>query len=289
VWVRGIDDGTVVWKLGGHSGTVSAIALSANGNALACAVVDGSLDLWDLLTGTRAWHVERHKASVEALAFSPDGSVVASAGEDGRVCLTAATDGRLLQTAAALHKGDWVHTVAFSNDGELIASGGYDSLAVWNARTKKVVLKLPGETHYALWFAPGDKTLIARGPGESAMAWTIGTGERLPPGSAIQALYDAATLRKERRWQWDESTDTRPNQMNLALIDGQTGLCVARFPELRGFIQWHPDGRIWVNQRSRQVWLLELEGGDISPSAADERAGPGAGSSPRARPSSVGG
>jgi WD40 repeat protein len=289
VWVRGIDDGTVVWKLGGHSGTVSAIALSANGDALACAVVDGSLDLWDLPTGTRAWHVERHKASVEALAFSPDGSIVASAGEDGRVCLTAATDGRLLQTAAALHKGDWVHTVAFSNDGELIASGGYDSLVVWNARTKKVVLKLPGETHYALWFAPGDKTLIARGPGESAMAWTIASGERLPPGSAIQALYDAATLRKERRWQWDESTDTRPNQMNLALIDGQTGLCVARFPELRGFIQWHPDGRIWVNQRSRQVWLLELEGGDISPSAADERAGPGAGSSPRARPSSVGG
>jgi hypothetical protein len=62
------------------------------------------------------------------------------------------------------------------------------------------------------------------------------------------------------RWKWDDSTDTRPNQTKLALVEVETGAPIAQFPELRGFVKWHPSGRIWCNHRSRQVLLLQLEG-----------------------------
>jgi WD40 repeat protein len=173
-----------------------------------------------------------------------------------------------LRRAAAPNRGDWVQTLAFSHDGKLVASGGLSTLAVWNVKSGKAICKLSHETHYKLWFAPGDEVLIAQGPGEAPLGWQIATGAPLAAGPDLQALFDSAMLRAGRRWTWDASTDTRPNQMSLALVDGNSGARVAHFPEVRGFIQWHPGGRIWVNQRSRQVSLLQLEGGEVAPSAA---------------------
>jgi WD40 repeat protein len=262
VWVRRLDDGALVWELADHGGAVSGIALSADGSRLACGVDDGSVHVWDLDQGTRVWQAVRHDAPVGVVAFSADGSLVGSGGNDGCVCLSAAPDGRVVRKLADLHGGDWVQTLAFSHDGRLAASGGLSTLAVWDTTSGEALHELSRETHYALWFAPDDEILIAEGIGESPLGWKITTGERVDPGPALQAAFDTVTLRAGHRWKWDDSTDTRPNQVNLTLIDGESGVAIAHFPELRGGVKWHPSGRIWSDQRSRQVLLLQLERGD---------------------------
>jgi hypothetical protein len=92
------------------------------------------------------------------------------------------------------------------------------------------------------------------------MAWNIATGEPVPEGAALQALYDAATLRAGRRWQWGSPGNLGYAQEYLKLIDTNNGAVAAAFPELQGELRWHPGGHIWVNKRSRQISLLQLEG-----------------------------
>jgi WD40 repeat protein len=259
VRVRTLASGALVLTLDGHAEPVSGIALSHDGRLLACGVDDGSVHLWDLDSGQEQWQARRHKAPVRALAFFRGDGVLATGGEDGRVNLIATKNGSLIRRSE-VHKDDSVHTIAVSNNGRLVASGGYSSLQVWDSQSRNVMLKLEAVTHYALWFAPGDEILVAEGISQFGMAWKIATGERLPDGEELQALYDAAMLRAGSRWRWSSPGNIGYAQQYLKLIDTRRGATVAAYPELQGELQWHPSGRIWVNKRSHQISLLQLEG-----------------------------
>jgi WD40 repeat protein len=258
VWVRTLADGTLLLKLDGNAEAVSGIALSGDGRMLACGVSDGSVHLWDLDSGEARWETRHHKRGVNALAFSPDDGLLATGGEDGRVNLIAVEDGAIVKQGR-VHRGDYVHSLAFSHDGSLVASGGYSTLQVWNRNSLEVLLKLKDVTHYALWFAPDDTILIAEGMSQFGMAWNLATGQPVPDGPQLRALYDGAVLRAGARWRWSSPGNIGWQQEYLRLIDTQTGAAVAAFPELQGAVQWHPGGRIWVNKRSRQISLLRLE------------------------------
>jgi WD40 repeat protein len=259
VWVRTLADGRLVLKLEVHPEPVSAMALSHDGRWFASGIADGSVRLWDLDSGQWSWQTRHHKAKVTAVAFSPDGRMLATGAEDGRVNLVATEDGELIKHSKA-HRNDSVHSLAVSNNGRLVAWGGYSNLEILDVDSLKVVRKLETVTHYALWFAPDDEFLVAEGMSQFGLAWKIATGERLLDGEILRALYDTAMLRAGRPWQWHSPGNIGYAQEYLKLIDARSGAAVAAFPELQGEVRWHPGGRIWLNKRSRQVSLVQLEG-----------------------------
>ena len=116
--------------------SIWSVAWSADGQTLAVANEDGTIDLWESLTGSTPISRTlpgRHADWAYSVAFSPDGGRLASAGRDGRIILWSdiASSTPLSQTLAE-HTAR-VNVAAFSPDGALLASGSDDgTLRLWD-------------------------------------------------------------------------------------------------------------------------------------------------------------
>ena len=64
-----------------------SIAFSPNGNTLASGNTDGTIHLWDTVTGANQRTFTGYTRLVRSIAFSPDGTTLASGNEDGTVLL----------------------------------------------------------------------------------------------------------------------------------------------------------------------------------------------------------
>jgi WD40 repeat protein len=91
----GYADGTLaVLKLGDqesipelkkHTGAITAVAFSANGEQFASGSADKTVKVWDTETLKLVGSMEGHTEQVLAVVFSPDGHQMASGGADGNV------------------------------------------------------------------------------------------------------------------------------------------------------------------------------------------------------------
>jgi WD40 repeat protein len=76
---------TSVTTLVGHAGVVLSVAYSADGRRLASASRDGTVKLWDTMTGQEVLTLRGPANEVNGVAFSPDGYQLACACGDGTV------------------------------------------------------------------------------------------------------------------------------------------------------------------------------------------------------------
>ncbi|HYE02017.1 MAG TPA: serine/threonine-protein kinase [Phycisphaerales bacterium] len=110
-----------------EAGTVSAVAVSADGRRVLVARARGDLELWDLAERDRT-DLGQADGGAHAAALSSDGAIFAAGGRRGVVVVGDGRSFRLISVG----EGTTVRSLAFSTDAQLLLIGGTSGTAhVW--------------------------------------------------------------------------------------------------------------------------------------------------------------
>jgi WD40 repeat protein/transcriptional regulator with XRE-family HTH domain len=190
---RAVQASRVELTLRGHTDTLWSAVFSQDGTKIVTASLDGTVKVWDAVTGKELLSVKSvtkgAKPSAEAFegwgwfwyaTFSPDGKYLATADGDGIARIWDAVTGR--QVHALVGHRDEVYHVEFSPDGSRLVTVSPDGLAIlWDALTGEKLLSLSeGSPLYWAVFSPdGSRIAVANYADGWVSIWEVATGERV--------------------------------------------------------------------------------------------------------------
>jgi WD40 repeat protein len=126
-----VASGEVRRTLVGHSRAIWSVDISPNDEAVATASADGTVRIWDAMTGDVKGTLNIQKP-VRAVAFSPDGELLLTAHEDGTAYLWDWRQAVIVR--AFIGHSAAIVSAAFSPDGQHIATASSDhTVRVWDA------------------------------------------------------------------------------------------------------------------------------------------------------------
>jgi WD40 repeat protein len=152
---------------------------SPDGSRVVTTSSDGTLRLWDTITGeeTRSVLID---APLPFADFSPDGKTLVAADTNGFGHLVDVETGTVRHTLAGHTNTVW--TAKFSPDGMLVATASWDGSArIWDARTGALLRTLRDGRSTALYwaeFSPDGKTIITGGDlDDRVYLWRVELGD----------------------------------------------------------------------------------------------------------------
>ncbi len=142
-------------------------SIAASARRVAAGFADGTLEVWDALSGATVASWRGHQGAVRSVALSPDGTRLLSGSDDWTAYLWDAISGAPL--AEFRGHGGAVLSVALSPDGSRIVTGAEDGTArLWVARPGSEIASVRiGQPVSSALFSP-DGSAVLLGSGEPA-------------------------------------------------------------------------------------------------------------------------
>lgn len=161
----------------GHRSLIRALAWSPDGQKIASASEDGTVQVWTAATGSLIVTFAGHSGKVTSVAWSPDGAQIASTGEDATVHVWEAATGKV----DFVYRGhdSSVSAVAWSPDGALIASGG-GRVQVWSAKSGTLIYTFDKQSAISsLAWSPDGSQIVSASDSASVLIWDATTGKNV--------------------------------------------------------------------------------------------------------------
>jgi WD40 repeat protein len=153
----------------GHAGHVQGIAWSPDGNSIASAGEDHTIQIWNPKDGTLLQICRGHSDIVYRVVWSHDGARLASSSKDGTVKIWDVGTGKNIQTYTG-HQAHAVYNLDWSQKADLIASCGNDgTIQVWDPNTsdetidtpRVVFQSVPIVSIWGLSWSPDGKSIVS--------------------------------------------------------------------------------------------------------------------------------
>jgi WD40 repeat protein len=181
-------DGQELLRIDPKADLVCCVALSPDGNSVACSggtlSESGFVKVFDARSGAELFAMTGHSGPVRSIAYSPRGQYLASAGDDGMAKLWDTNTGKLVRTIAARDSSiTSLGAIGFSPDGKLLAGALTEAatVRVWDTATGRQVRELRGHTGNVtrLAFSPDGGRLATASEDRMVKVWDLATGREL--------------------------------------------------------------------------------------------------------------
>jgi WD40 repeat protein len=156
-------------------GSLLAIAVSPDGSLFAAGAGDGSIQIFDAVTGAEHARLVGHTGRVPSLVFTHDGRLVSRGDSTARVWDVA----RATQLAIVAGHGGMVGELAVSPDEHRAATSATDgSVWIWELATGKIVNRVTGHAFLGATarFSPDGQRVITSGDDLSYRVWNAESG-----------------------------------------------------------------------------------------------------------------
>ncbi|MEH2137818.1 nSTAND1 domain-containing NTPase [Nostoc sp.] len=161
----------------GHEGSISSVAISADGQTIVSGGDDGTVRLWNRQGFPLVEPLRGHQGKVYCVAISADGQTIVSGGSDSTMRLWNHQGLPLVEPfrshdVAKHFPGDGVIiSITISADGQTIVSGGADgTVRLWNRQGLPLAEPFRGHQHIVMSVAiSGDGQTIVSGGGDGTV------------------------------------------------------------------------------------------------------------------------
>jgi eukaryotic-like serine/threonine-protein kinase len=174
--------GTTLSTYRGHTASVTSVAWSADGTRIASASFDGTVRVWDAMTGENALYsyTAPSRKSMWSVAWSPDRGFIVSGCADAAAYVWDAINGGEAQLTYKGHK-DSVNAVQWSPSDSYIASGSADYTAqVWlvNGASSPVTHAGHSAPVTGVGWSHDSQYIVTASRDKTARVWNALTSER---------------------------------------------------------------------------------------------------------------